>query len=58
MSNPVLFGFLAVLLLFALGASVAGLMLDRAARHPGTAAAVVVLAVIGLSWGGILLLGE
>jgi hypothetical protein len=58
MNDPVVIGFLLVLALFALGASVAGLMLDRAARHPGTAACVVVVAMLGLSWGGILLLGD
>jgi len=56
--NPVLAGFLLVLLLFAVGAGLAGLFLDRAARYPGTAAGLVVLAMIGLSWGGLLLIGE
>ncbi|PHK95090.1 hypothetical protein CR162_10090 [Pseudoroseomonas rhizosphaerae] len=54
---PVLAGFLLVLSLFALGAGLAGLFLDRAARHPRTAAGMVA-AMIGLSWGGSLLLGE
>jgi hypothetical protein len=57
-AGPALLGFLAVLVLFALGASAAGLMLDRAARNPATAATLVVALVIGLSWGGVLLLGE
>jgi hypothetical protein len=56
--SPTLMGFLSVLLLFALGASLAGLLLDRAARNPGTAAGLVVVAVIGLSWGGVVILGE
>lgn len=56
--DPVLIGFLLVLALFALGAALAGLLLERAARHPRTAAGLVVVAVIGLSWGGVLLLGE
>lgn len=56
--NPVLAGFLLVLLLFAMGASLAGLLLDRAARYPGTTAGLVVMAMIGLSWGGLLLIGE
>ncbi|WP_160938248.1 hypothetical protein [Teichococcus coralli] len=58
MSNAVLVGFLLVLLLFALGATLAGLMLDRAVRYPGMAAGVVVVAMLGLSWGGLLLLKE
>lgn len=56
--NPTLMGFLSVLMLFALGASAAGLLLDRAARNPGAATALVVVLVIGLSWGGVVLLGE
>lgn len=56
--SPALFGLLLVLGLFAVGATLAGLLLERAARHPGTAAGVVVMAVIGLSWGGILLLRD
>lgn len=56
--SPTLLGSLVVLLLFALGAALAGLVLDRAARHPGTAAGLVVVAMIGLSWGGVLLLGD
>ncbi|HWL79343.1 MAG TPA: hypothetical protein VNR89_00180 [Roseomonas sp.] len=58
MSNPVLVGFLVVLLLFAFGATLAGLLLDRAVHYPGMAAGLVVVAMIGLSWGGLLLLGE
>lgn len=58
MSDPVVLGFLSVLLLFALGATVAGLMLDRLARNPGIAAAMVLVMVLGLSWGGVLLFGE
>ncbi|WBV43211.1 hypothetical protein [Pseudoroseomonas cervicalis] len=56
--NPTMLGFLAVLMLFALGATLAGLLLDRAARRPGTAAGVLVAAVLFLSWGGALLLAE
>lgn len=58
MNNPVLAGFLLVLLLFAFGATLAGLVLDRATRHPGMAAGFVVVAMIGLSWGGLILLGD
>jgi len=58
MNNPVLSGFLLVLLLFASGATLAGLLLDRATRHPGMTAGLVVVAMIGLSWGGLLLLGD
>ncbi|MDJ0387631.1 hypothetical protein QMO56_05860 [Roseomonas sp. E05] len=58
MSNPVLAGFLLVLLLFAIGATFAGLLLDRAVRYPGMATGLVVVAMLGLSWGGLLLLGE
>ncbi|MFC4167560.1 hypothetical protein [Teichococcus aestuarii] len=57
-SNPVLLGFLLVLGLFAMGATLAGLLLERAARHPRAAAGVVVAAMFGLSWGGILLLRD
>ncbi len=57
MSNPVLSGFLLVLLLFALGATLTGLLLDRAMQHPGKAAGLVV-AMVGLSWGGVLLLAD
>lgn len=56
--NPTTLGFLAVLMIFALGATLAGLLMDRAARRPGTAAGVLVAAVLFLSWGGALLLAD
>ena len=43
MNNPVMNGFLAALLLFGLGAGVAGLLLDRASRHPAAATALLAL---------------
>jgi hypothetical protein len=55
MSLPDLQGLVTAVLLFALLAGLVGLTLDRAARAPGLATAVV---LFGLSWGGVLLLGE
>ncbi|KAA2213931.1 hypothetical protein [Teichococcus oryzae] len=54
--NPVLAGFLLVLLVFAPAASLVALLLSRASRFPGLAAGLVVVALIGLSWGGSVLL--
>ncbi|MCQ4160958.1 hypothetical protein NON00_13570 [Roseomonas sp. GC11] len=56
--SPTVLGFLTVLMIFALGATAAGLLLDRAARRPGAAAGILVVAVLFLSWGGVLLWGE
>ncbi|MBC9177059.1 hypothetical protein [Pseudoroseomonas ludipueritiae] len=58
MSLPALNGLVAAVLLFSLLAGVVGLMLDRAARAPGLATAAVAMLVFGLSWGGLLLIGE
>ena len=58
MSPPALNGLVATALLFSLLAAVVGLMLDRAARAPGLATATVAMLVFGLSWGGLLLIGE
>ena len=58
MSNPVMNGFLAALLLFGLAAGAAGLLLDRASRHPAAATALLALLLIGLSWGGTVMLSE
>jgi hypothetical protein len=55
-TNPVLVAFLLVLLLFALSASLVAMLLNRAPRFPGLAACLVVVAMIGLSWGGAALL--
>jgi hypothetical protein len=49
-------GLMAAFLLFSLLAGLGGLLLDRAARCPGMATAVVVVVFFGLSWGGSLLL--
>jgi hypothetical protein len=49
-------GLMAVFLLFSLLAGLGGLLLNRAARCPGMATAVVVVVFFGLSWGGSLLL--
>ena len=58
MSLPALHGLVAAALLFSLLAGLVWLMLDRAARAPGLATATVAMLVFGLSWGGLLLLGE
>jgi len=47
---------MAAFLLFSVLAGLGGLLLDRAARCPGMATAVVVVVFFGLSWGGSLLL--
>jgi len=49
-------GLMAAFLLFSVLAGLGGLLLDRAARCPGMATAVVVVLFFGLSWGGSLLL--
>ncbi|MDB5371244.1 MAG: hypothetical protein JWP20_2802 [Roseomonas sp.] len=58
MSLPAFNVLMSAFLLFSLLAGLAGLLLDRAARAPGLATAAVVVALFGLSWGGVLLLGE
>ncbi|MBO1077001.1 hypothetical protein [Roseomonas marmotae] len=58
MSIPAFNGLLAAFVLFSLLAGLVGLMLDRAARAPGLATATVAMLIFGLSWGGLLLLGE
>jgi hypothetical protein len=58
MSLPDLQGLVTAVLLFALLAGLVGLTLDRAARAPGLATAVVAVVLFGLSWGGVLLLGK
>jgi hypothetical protein len=58
MSLPALNGLVATVLLFSLLAGVVGLMLDRAARAPGLTTAAVAMVIFGLSWGGLLLIGE
>jgi hypothetical protein len=45
-------------LLLSVLAGLAGLLLERAARSPALTMATVVLAVFGLSWAGMLLMGE
>lgn len=47
---------MAAFLLFSVLAGLGSLLLDRAARCPGMATAVVVMLFFGLSWGGSLLL--
>jgi hypothetical protein len=58
MSLPAFNGLLAAFLLFSLLAGAVGLTLDRAARAPGLATAIMAVVLIGLSWGGLLLAGE
>ncbi|MFC3125018.1 hypothetical protein ACFOD4_08095 [Pseudoroseomonas globiformis] len=58
MTNPVVNGFLLALMGFAVGAALLGVMLERATRCPGALAGVVVVAMIGLSWGGAVLLAQ
>jgi hypothetical protein len=57
-SLPAFNGLLAAILLFSLLAGLLGLTLDRAARAPGVATAIVAVLLFGLSWGGLLLLGD
>lgn len=49
---------LAAFLLFSLLAGVVWLLLDRAARAPAAATAMMAVVFFGLSWGGMLLLAE
>jgi hypothetical protein len=58
MSLPAFNGLVAAVLLFGLLAGIAALLLDRASRAPGWTTAGVAVALFGLSWGGLVLLGE
>jgi Ca2+/H+ antiporter len=58
MSLPAFNGLIAAVLLFSLLAGIVGLTLDRAVRAPGLSAAIMAVLIFGLSWGGLLLLGE
>lgn len=51
-------GLLAAALLFSLLAGIVALTLDRAARAPGLSTAIAAVLIFGLSWGGVMLLGE
>jgi len=58
MSLPAFNGLVAAVLLFSLLAGIAALLLDRASRAPGWTMAGVAAVLFGLSWGGLVLLGE
>ncbi|MBO1080686.1 hypothetical protein [Roseomonas haemaphysalidis] len=58
MSLPAFNGLVAAVLLFSLLAGIAALLLDRASRAPGWTTAGVAAVLFGLSWGGLVLLGE
>lgn len=58
MTAPALTALVAAFGLFGLLAGLVSLLLDRAARAPGWTTAGVAVALFGLSWGGLVLLGE
>jgi hypothetical protein len=58
MTAPAFNGLLAAFLIFSVLAGIIGLLLDRAARAPGLVTATVAVVLFGLSWGGVLLLGD